>query len=119
MKTKKLNTDCVIHVYYSAVFQRTKFSYEYQFVSRGREVCFRGLSVYALVKMSSYPRKEWVSAVFSYPGSTHKGLSIDLSKLPPDIASIKSRKDILIPKEVMAAAQKKTSLKVVRTLAKT
>ncbi len=116
-----ITTQVTINVCETIQFKKRKFYYRYQFVSYRNELRLRGFSV------GFYQQyKIWRSVIFMYPGMERNDLyvhqfgkpTLKKGNFPKYIRNLTHRKDIVLSDEVKAAAQKKTNLTVVDTLAK-
>jgi hypothetical protein len=91
-----------------------KFQYEYQFVSRGKDLLFRGLAVY--YRKRAVDPQDWETIVFMYPNTSmhvlnQQGSTWTRNNLPENIKDIYNRSDVRVPAAVIKAAQEKTKLK--------
>jgi len=125
----RIRTHAEVNVQYSITYKKRKYHYNYQFVTHGGELRFRGLSVghYGVVHdFQKTTGRDWNEVVFLYPGM-QKNVAHDksygqpvlkVSDLPPDIRDITKRKDLVIPEAVKEAAQRKVKLTVSDEFAK-
>jgi hypothetical protein len=125
----KISALVTVEVSFSKTYKKRKYHYGYQFVSHGGELRFRGLTVQHYGRVKDYQKTtgpDWNQVLFLYPGmqtcilddTAWGGLLITKKDLPEDIRDLTQRKDIVIPKAVKEAAQRKVNITVSDEFAK-
>lgn len=124
----KCDAHITLHVRFLKTIKKRKFHYSYQFVSHGNKLRFRGMQINHFGVVQGHQKttgRDWRTILFLYPGHSSNILTQAFSdcilkpdELPPEVSAWKTRKDIVLPKEVIKAAEKKCGLKVDTVMAK-
>jgi len=124
----KIGISISVYASRSVILNKRKFNYTYEFISYKNKLIFRGLSVDYYGKVHTYSittGSQWNTIVFMYPGMQKNILCDPLNNLliteldvPDDVRMLRKRKDIVLPKEIIEAVEKKVGIKVGKEFAK-